>query len=154
MDTFRATAFYLALWYAVLAALGAVLLIALNDVEPAAGFLIAANAALLFALALMIGVVRLTRHITRGPFWRTLPAGKRPVSEAGLQLARRALHDTWLTFAKGAAAAAIVLSGLAYASNGVSASAFARAMRASTMAQAQPDKHWTSYRSARLLPTN
>jgi hypothetical protein len=35
MDTFRATAFHLAVWYAVLAALGAVLLIALNDVEPA-----------------------------------------------------------------------------------------------------------------------
>ena len=32
MDGFRETAFYLALWYAFLAALGAVLLIALNDV--------------------------------------------------------------------------------------------------------------------------
>ena len=154
MDTFRATAFYLALWYAVLAALGAVLLIALNDVAPATGFLIAANVALLFALALMAAVGRFTRHITRGPFWRTLPDGKRPASEAGLQLARRALHDTWLTFAKGAAAVAIVLSGLAYASNGVSASTFAKAVRASTVAQAQPDKPWMSYRSARLLPTN
>jgi len=154
MDTFRATAFYLALWYAVLAALGAVLLIALNDVGPATGFLIAANVTLLFALALMAAVSRFTRHITRGQFWRTLPAGKRPVSEAGLAMARRALHDTWLTFAKGGAAAAIVLSGLAYASNGVSASAFAKAMRASTGTQAQSDKRWMGYRSARLLPTN
>ena len=154
MDTFRATAFCLALWYAVLTTLGAVLLIVLSDVEPATGFLIAANVALLFALMLIVAVARLTRHITRGPFWRTLPAGKRPVSEIGQQMARRALHDTWLTFAKGAAAVAIVLSGLAYASNGVSASTFAKAVRASTVAQAQPDKPWMSYRSARLLPTN
>ena len=65
MDTFRATAFYLALWYAVLAALGAVLLIALNDVEPATGFLIAANVALLFALVLMAAVGRLTDGTSR-----------------------------------------------------------------------------------------
>ena len=32
MDRYRDTAFYLALWYAVLTALGAILLIALNDV--------------------------------------------------------------------------------------------------------------------------
>ena len=154
MDPFRATAFHLALWYAVLAALGAVLLIALNDVAPATAFLIATNVALLFALVLMAAVSRFTRHITRGPFWRTLPPGQRPASEAGLQMARRALYDTWLSFAKGAAAVAIVLSGLAYASNGVSATAFAKAVRASTAPQAQPDKHWMSYRSARLLPTN
>ena len=154
MDPFRATAFYLALWYAVLAALGAVLLIALNDVAPATGFLIAANVALLFALALMAAVGRFTRHITRGQFWRTLPAAKRPVSEGGLQMARRALHDTWLGFAKGAAAVAIVLSGLAYASNGVSATTLAKAVRASTVTQAQSDKSGWNYRSARLLPTN
>ena len=154
MDPFRATAFHLALWYAVLAALGAVLLIALNDVAPATAFLIAATVALLFALVLIAAVGRFTRHITRGQFWRTLPPGQRPASEAGLQMARRALYDTWLSFAKGAAAVAIVLSGLAYASNGVSATAFAKAVRASTAPQAQPDKHWMSYRSARLLPTN
>ena len=95
MDTFRATAFYLALWYTILAALGAVLLIALNDVEPATGFLIAANVALLFALALVAAVGRLSgTRITRGQFWRSLPAEKRPVGEAGLRLACRALHDT------------------------------------------------------------
>ena len=36
-------------------------------------------------------------------------------------MARRALEETWLRFAKGAAMIAIVLSGLAYASNNVSA---------------------------------
>ena len=94
MDTFRATAFYLAVRYAVLAALGAVLLIALNDVEPATGFLIAANIALLFALALMAAVGHLTNRVTRGPFWRILPAEQRPISDVGLRMARRALHDT------------------------------------------------------------
>jgi hypothetical protein len=152
MDTFRSTAFYLALWYAVLAALGAILLIALNDVAPATGFLIAANVALLFAFALMAAVGLLTRHITHGPFWRTLPSDHRPVHEGGLRIARRALHDTWLTFAKVAAAVAIVLSGLAYASKGVSASDLAKATRAPLMKQAEASK--PSYRSALLLPTN
>jgi hypothetical protein len=153
MDTFRATAFYLALWYAILAALGAVLLIALNDVEPATGFLIAANVALLFAFGLMAAVGRLSgAGITRGQFWRALPAEKRPVGEAGLRLAGNALRDTWLGFAKGAAMIAIALSGLAYASNGVSAAAWAKAVRAPAT-QVQASKP-VNYRAARLLPTN
>src|SRR5688572_11469678 len=119
MDSYRDTAFYLAVWYAVLTALGAILLIALNDVSPATGFLIAANAALLFALGLM---VLSARAPMRGQFWRTIPAEKRPVSKGSLQLARRALEETWLRFARGAAIAAIALGVLGYASNGVSAS--------------------------------
>src|SRR5262245_40827256 len=137
MDAFRSTARCLALWYAILAGLGAVLLIALNDVGPAAGLMIAANIALLFALALIAAVNRFTRDITRGPFWRALPPARRPTCDAGLRLARAALHDTWLTVAKGAAAAAIVLSALAYASNGVSASAWAHAVRKPVFAQMQ-----------------
>jgi hypothetical protein len=153
MDTFRDTAFYLAVWYAVLAGLGAVLLIGLNDVEPATGFLIAANVALLFALVLMAAVGRLCgTRITRGQFWRSLPAEKRPIGEAGLRMACRALHDTWLGFARGAAIVAIALSGLAYASNGVSAISFAKAMRAPAP-QTQAGNP-ASYRAARLLPTN
>ena len=95
MDTFRATAFYLALWYAILAALGAVLLIALNDVEPATGFLIAANVALLFALALVAAVGRLSGTASRAASSgaacrpRNVQSGKPACS-----LACRALHDT------------------------------------------------------------
>jgi hypothetical protein len=153
MDPFRATAFHLALWYAVLAALGAVLLIALNDVEPATAFLIAAHVALLFALLLIAAVSHLTRHVTRGPFWNTLPPAQRPASAAGRRMACRALHDTWLTFAKGAAAVAIVLCAFAYASNGVSASAWAAAARPPAAKQSQPGgPGWALYR--RLLPTN
>jgi hypothetical protein len=152
MDPFRATAFHLALWYAVLAALGVVLLIALNDVEPATAFLIAAHVALLFALLLIAGVIHLTRHVTRGPFWNTLPPAQRPASAAGRRMACRALHDTWLRFAKGAAAVAIVLCAFAYASNGVSASAFASAARPAVK-QSQPSgPGYALYRS--LLPTN
>ena len=108
--------------------------------------------ALLFALALMAAVGHLTNRITRGPFWRTLSAEQRPISDIGLRMARRALHDTWLGFAKGAAIVAIALSGLAYASNGVSAAAWAKAMRApATQMQASKPMN---YRAARLLPTN
>ena len=69
---YRATAFYLTVWYAFLATLGAVLLIALNDVEPATAFLIAANLALLFALALMARRRPPDQRASRaGQFWRT-----------------------------------------------------------------------------------
>jgi hypothetical protein len=152
MDGYRDTAFYLALWYAVLAALGAILLIALNDVELATAFLIAANAALLFALIL---IALAGRHITRGQFWRTLPPQARLPGEAGLRMARRALDETWLRFAKGAAALAILFAVFAYCSNGVSASAWATAVRKPATTQTEQVKAaWTSYRSARVLPTN
>src|SRR5207249_4577439 len=108
----------------------------LNDVGLALGLLIAANSALLFALVLMVLLGRLNDgRITRGQFWRALPAEKRPSGEAGRRLARRALEETWLRFAKAAAMVAIVLSGLAYASNGVYASAWAKAVRKPVMAQ-------------------
>lgn len=152
MDSHRDTAFYLALWYAVLTALGTILVIALNDVGLATAFLIAANAALLFALVL---TVLTGRNITHGQFWRTLPPNARLPGEAGLRMARRALEETWLRFAKGATAAAIVFALLAYGSNGVSASAWANAVRKPASTQAEQVKAaWSNYRSARLLPTN
>ena len=40
MDTFRATAFGLSIWYAFLATLAAVLLVTLNDVEASTAFLV------------------------------------------------------------------------------------------------------------------
>src|SRR5205807_1707445 len=108
MDSYRETAFYLAVWYAILAALGAVLLIVLHDVGPAFGLLIAANSALLFALFLLVLVGRLSdRCITRGQFWGALPAQMRQSGEASRRMARRAAEQTWLRFAKGAAMVAI-----------------------------------------------
>jgi hypothetical protein len=155
MDSYRDTAFYLAVWYAVLTALGAILLIALNDVALATGLLIGAKFALLFALILMAWIGSLTdRRILRGQFWHTLPPQKRVAGEAGLRMARSALEQTWLRFAKAAAAVAIVLSALAYASNGVSASGLANAVRKPVMAQIEPGSAWAPYHSARLLPTN
>jgi hypothetical protein len=122
MDSFRDTAFYLMVWQTFLAILATILLIALNDIEPATALLIAANFALLFSAVLMIRTSRLDdQRITRTAFWRTVPARLRPRGEAGLRLARAALEETWLKFAKGAAAAAIVLCALAYASHDAAA---------------------------------
>jgi len=153
MDSYRETAFYLAVWYAILAALGAVLVIALNDVGPAFGLLIAANSALLFALFLTVLAGRLRDgRIARGQFWGALPAEQRPSGEAGRRMARRAAEQTWLRFAKGATMVAIVLAGLAYATNNVHATAWAKALRKPVVAELGPrDAAWTGY-SARLLP--
>ena len=156
MEPLRETAFYLTLWHAFLTGLVAVLLIVLNDFEPATALLIAANVALLFALTLMARAGRLTeRNVARGQFWRTVPARTRPAGEAGLRLARRALAETWLSFAKGAAMIAIVFSGLAYASNSADATAWTKAARKPVVAQTDSgNPTWAGYRSTRLLPTN
>jgi hypothetical protein len=138
MDSFRDTAFYLMVWQTFLAVLAALLLIALNDIEPATALLIAANIALLFSLVLVFRAGRLDeRQIVRSGFWRTVPSRQRPPGEVGLRLARAALEETWLRFAKGAAAVAIVLCTLAYASHGI----------------AGPAMIGSAY-GARLLPTN
>jgi hypothetical protein len=122
MARFRDTAFYLMVWQSFLAILATILLIALNDIEPATALLIAANFALLFSLVLVVRTYRLDEHrIVRTTFWRTIPARQRPRGEAGLRLARAALEETWLKFAKAAAAAAIVLCALAYASHDAAA---------------------------------
>jgi hypothetical protein len=153
MDRCRETAFCVTLWYAVLTVIVAALAIALHDLDRPAALLVAANVALLFALVLIVRAGRLTDiNITRGQFWRALPARQRPRGEAGARIARRALHETWLRFAKGAAMVAIVLSGLAYASNGADQAKAARADGVTpSPSQSNPV---TTYRVVRLLPTN
>ena len=152
MDSCRETAFCLTLWYALLTLLVSVLLIVLSDLDAPTALLAAANIALLFALVLMAWAGRLTeRNVVRGQFWRTLPERKRPAGEGGARLARRALQETWLTFARGAALVAIVLASLGYVSNWVSPAAMASALR--TQGASEPGAA-TSYRSARLLPMN
>ena len=156
MERCRETAFCLTLWYAFLTVLVGVLAIALYDLAIPTALLAAANVALLFALVLMARAGRLTEiNITRGQFWRTLPPKERPRGKAGAQIAQRALQDIWLKFAKGAAAVAIALSGLAFATNGVGETAWAKAVRAHGMKQTAPySDSAATYRSARLLPTN
>ena len=152
MERCRETAFCLTLWYAVLTVIIAVLAIALHDLDRSAALLVAANVALLFALVLMARAGRLTDiNVMRGQFWRTLPASERPHGEAGARIARRALHETWLKFAKGAAAVAIVLSSVAFVSNG----ADQNAARAQGIARAPSQSNLApSYRVVRLLPMN
>jgi hypothetical protein len=119
MEKIRETAFYLTAWHAFLATLVAVLLIALNDFEATTALLIAANFTLLFALVLVVRARGLTeQRIARGQLWRTVPPKQRPAGEAGLRMARDVLELTWLRFARGAAAIAIIFSALAYLSHG------------------------------------
>jgi hypothetical protein len=126
MDDFRNTAIGLSIWYAFLAVLIGLLLIVLNDLEAPTAFLAAANIALLFAFGLIVKVRHLTEHsIVREAFWRTLPARNRPESEPARRVARSTLEQTWLHFAKGAAALAVVLCALAYVSHDTNASALA-----------------------------
>ena len=156
MERCRETAFCLTLWYAVLTSIVAMLAIALSDLDRATALLAAANVALLFALILMLRAGRLTEaNVTSGQFWRTLPVKERPRGEGGAWIARRALREAWLSFAKGAAAVAIVLSTFAYISNGVSEAAWTEAVRAQGMMQAANNSGAAAaYRPARLLPTN
>src|SRR5205085_3593953 len=115
------------------------------------GLLIAANSALLFALFMMVLIGRLSdRCITRGQFWDALPPQMRRSGEASRRMARQAAEQTWLRFAKGAAMAAIVLAGLASASNNVSA--WAKALRATVVAELEPGDPPRSGYSARRLP--
>jgi len=156
MDTFRDTAFYLMVWQTFLAILAAVLFIVLNDIEPATALLIAANLALVFALVLVIRANRLDeRRIVRTEFWCAVPAGSRPPGDAGRRMARLALEETWLRFAKGASAVAIALCALAYMSHGVAGSAWAQATRQHGAMTLIGGKAMigSAYR-ARLLPTN
>ena len=156
MDGFRETAFYLTAWHAFLATLVSLLFIVLQDFQPATALLIAANITLLFSLVLVARAGRLTeRRIERGSFWRALPPAKRPPAEAGLRMARQALQETWLHFAKAAAAVAIILSALAYASNSADATAWAKAARTSGLTQTDASKvAWSGYRPAVALPMN
>jgi hypothetical protein len=66
-------------------------------------------------------------------------------------MARRALEETWLRFAKGAAAVAVVLAVLAYASHDVSSAAWGAVLRAPAQ---QTQSFATNYGSGRLLPMN
>jgi hypothetical protein len=150
MDTFRDKAFYLMVWHTILAVLATLLLIVIRDIEPATALLVAANFALLFSLALVIRTNRLSeQRIARGGIWNTMPAKQRPAGEAGLRMARAVLEETWLRFAKGAAAAAIVLCALAYASHDVS---FAARMPSMDAAPPPGSALVSTYRNGRLLP--
>ena len=150
MDDFRNTAFYLTLWHAILTAIVSVLLIALHDLALASALSAAATLALLFALLLMARAGRLSeKRITRSQFWRTLAPQMRPAGEAGLRMACRVLGETWLRFAKGATAAAIVMGVLAYASQDIS---FTSWMPSAKAPPAPASTLVSTYRNGRLLP--
>jgi hypothetical protein len=143
MQSFRDSAFYLMVWQSFLAVLAAVLLIVLNDLEPATALLIAANFALIYAVVLVIRANRLDeRAVVRTACWRTVPPRRRPPGEVGPRLARAALEEVWLRFAKGAAAVAIVLCTLAYASHEATASASIQAVPAGSSEGKAANGEW------------
>jgi hypothetical protein len=128
MDDIRTTAFALTIFHAILATLSATILIVLHDFAAEISFLIAANFALLFSLILIARARLLTdERMIRGSLWRTVPAKCRPAGEAGVRMARSVLEETWLRFAKGAAAVAIVLCALAYFNHAPDSLALAKA---------------------------
>jgi hypothetical protein len=137
MDEFRTTAFALTGFHAFLATIFAFIQIVLHDFAPEISFLLAANFALLFSLLLIARISFLTdARIVRGTFWRTVPARHRPAGEAGVRIARTVLEETWLRFAKGAAAAAIIMCGLAYLNHRPESLALAKAALTPNSAQA------------------
>ena len=116
MDPFGDKAFYLTVWHALLAGLVALVLMVLYSAEPAVAFLIGANVALLFALALMLRARQLTAdRIERSEPWRALNPSERPAGAPGRRWAARTFEELLLRFAKGAAGAAIALAGSALA---------------------------------------
>ncbi len=156
MQAFRDTAFYLMIWQTFLAVLTSVLLIVLSDIEPATALLIAANLALVFSLVLMLRANRLDeQRVVRTALWCAMPARARPPGAVGRRMARLALEETWLRFAKGAAAVAIAFCALAYMSHDIAGSAWAKAAREQNATTLTAGKAMVSsaYR-ARRLPTN
>jgi hypothetical protein len=70
-------------------------------------------------------------------------------------MARQALNEEWLRFAKGASAVAIVLGVCAFLGNSTSRGAWANAVRGTSVAPAQQVQSAPlSYRAAWTLPTN
>ena len=113
INPFRDRAFYLLAWRAWLVGLAAVVLI-VRGCGPGVALLIAANMALIFAVALSIYAGWLTEErIARSEAWRAITPGERPAGLVGLRWARSCLEELALRYAKGASAAAIALSAMA-----------------------------------------
>lgn len=110
MVPFRENAFYLLVWRAFLVALIALVLM-VASFELARAFLIGANVALLFSLALIVWSNRLSEErIVWTEAWRMLKPNQRPGGRAGRNWASRCLSEVALLFAQAASAVAIALS--------------------------------------------
>lgn len=148
MDPCRETALAVAVWHAFLTVLIAGLGIALFDLDGRTALLVLANIALLFAVVLMARTSRLTEvNIDRSHVWRLLARRDRGHGAAGARMAHRAVHETWLRFAQGAAAVAIVLAVFAYTSETPLPGPLAGALRTSA-AHAAPGDYFAR------VPTN
>ncbi len=114
MESFRQVTFFLTVWRAFIAGLGAVVLMVIYSAEPTGACLIGANVALVFSIALILHARHLNAdRLDRIEAWRTLDAHERPAGAHGRQWAFRMFEEQQLRFAKGAAAVAIALSATA-----------------------------------------
>ena len=112
MAAFRRFAFAAAARDAAFVALAAGTLMLAFSSAPALSFSIGANAALAFALAMLLRAACLKDEgIDRTEAWLTLQPQERPSGEAGRRGARDELQDVLLRFAKSAAGVAIILYG-------------------------------------------
>jgi hypothetical protein len=110
MDAFHRFAVFTIVRDASLVALAAGCLMVGFSFAPALALAIGANAALLFAVTLLLRGACLTAEgIVDTEAWRILKSEERPLGEVGRQLARDDLQDVLLRFAKAAAAIAIAL---------------------------------------------
>jgi hypothetical protein len=110
MGAFRRFAFAVTARDAALVATGAATLMLAFSFAPALSFNIGANAALLFAIGLLLRAACLSEdRIDRTEAWRALEPGERPLGDAGRRSARDELQEVLLRFAQAAAGAAVVL---------------------------------------------
>lgn len=114
MHPFIEKTFYLLVYWAIMAGLIAVVLMATRSSGLAAAFLIGANVALLFSVGLVAWKSQLDEEdIVRTEAWRSLRPEERPAGEAGRRWALNNLGELALRFSKASSAVAIALAGTA-----------------------------------------
>jgi hypothetical protein len=114
VQTFCRVAFYETAWRATLGTVAAIILMICFRAEPALALLIGGHVALLFAAVMIVYAGLLTEdRVELTDPWLALDPSERPVGAPARHWARHYLMDLMLRFARGGAAVASVLAGLA-----------------------------------------
>jgi hypothetical protein len=114
MQEFCRVAFYETVWRASLGMVATVILMVCFRAEPTIAFLIGGHVALLFVATMIVHAAVLANgNIELSEPWLSLDPGERPVGAPERQWAQRYLIELMIRFARGGAALAIALAGLA-----------------------------------------
>ncbi len=114
MDQFSRVAFHETAWRALYGTAAALVLMLCYSANPPAALLLGAHVALLFAVGMLVYALQLTDdRIELSEPWLALEPGERPEGTLGRQRARNYFAAVMLRFAKGGAAIAAALAGLA-----------------------------------------